>query len=64
MPAGTMPTQVAIRAHTEPGDAVLFAQNARQSLPGHRLGGMRARCEPVRIFKFMSNAGLAKIRRP
>ena len=28
MPTGTMTNQVAIRAHTEPGDAVLFDQNA------------------------------------
>lgn len=28
MPTGTMTNQVGIRAHTEPGDAVLFDQNA------------------------------------
>ena len=28
MPTGTMTNQVAIRTHTEPGDAVLFDQNA------------------------------------
>jgi threonine aldolase len=28
MPTGTMTDQVGIRSHTEPGDAVLFDQNA------------------------------------
>src|ERR1700741_2747186 len=28
MPSGTMTNQVAVRAHTQPGDAVLFDQNA------------------------------------
>jgi threonine aldolase len=32
MPTGTMTNQVAIRVHTEPGDAVLFDQNAHMYL--------------------------------
>src|ERR671925_1180764 len=32
MPTGTMTNQVAIRCHTEPGDAVLFDQNAHTYL--------------------------------
>jgi hypothetical protein len=35
MPTGTITNQVGIRAHTEPGDAVLLDQNA-QALIGER----------------------------
>ncbi len=34
MPTGTMTNQVAIRTHTQPGDAVLFDQNAHVYILG------------------------------